>query len=539
MRNTYAVLRGASVLAIAGMLAVGATSMAASALAQTPKPQTQQPQPAARQAQAQTPPTVRKVVPTTKPTGARVAVPTNRQAAGRGPVVAAPAAAIEPVAFPIESAKPLVDQLVALGASPTDAAATITALEAKAVSQESVTSGRVVFGAAQAAGGKTIENLRLFGMSGVVADLARGDDGKFGGPGVTTVAAVQPAASAPATVGQPPRGGADLVRIDDVRPVGSTVPAAPRPAFDARPVVGGADVDRDDPRRWQANTAGVAPPSRAVVQSSIGVQRVRADRDSRTALTRAGLDSNSVRAAAAALAAVAPAGLNPATANMELVHGRTDDGQVRLVAASVYDGRQRGQAWWFAPRGQPDGFFDNNGARVGDGSMTMPVEGSRISSPFGPRRLWLRGGYAFHNGIDLEGKTGTPIVAAADGVVDHVGWYLNYGQTVRVVHTDSLTTSYHHMSRYAPGLRAGTKVRRGEVIGFVGSTGRSTGPHLHFCVWIDGAATDPAPYVNGGMGNLNGADMVAFREWQRWAQGIAGRNAPAASGDPTFRADRL
>ena len=513
MRNTYAVRRRASVMAIAGMLAVGTVTIALPSLAQTAKPPVLPPAPATvRQAQAQTPPAARKVVPTTKPTGARVAVPTSRQTAGRG-LIAAPATTIEPVAFPIEPGKSLLDQIVALGANPADATAAIAAARAKGAILESVTSGRIVFGAPQAAGGKAIENLRLFGMSGVLADLARGDDGKFGGPGVAVLAiATPPAASAVAA-----------------------------PAINAAPAALGADQDRgaDDPRRWQANTAGVAAPSRTLVQSSIGVQRVRADGDSRAALTRAGLDSNSVRAAAAALAAVAPAGLNAATANMELVHGRTDDGQVRLVAASVYDGRQRGQVWWFAPRGQPDGFFDNNGARVGDGGMAMPVDGSRISSPFGPRRLWLRGGYAFHNGIDLEGKTGTPIVAAADGVVDHVGWYYNYGQTVRVVHTDSLTTSYHHMSRYAPGLRSGAKVRRGEVIGFVGSTGRSTGPHLHFCVMLDGSFIDPTPYVNGGMGNLTGQDLVTFRDWQRWAQGIAGRGAPTPSRDATLGADRL
>jgi murein DD-endopeptidase MepM/ murein hydrolase activator NlpD len=136
--------------------------------------------------------------------------------------------------------------------------------------------------------------------------------------------------------------------------------------------------------------------------------------------------------------------------------------------------------------------------RVGDSGMALPVAGGQISSPFGMRHLGFAA--AFHNGIDLAGQFGTPIVAAADGVVDYADWYYNYGNTVRIVHSDSLVTSYSHMSGLAPGVGPGTRVRKGQLIGYVGSTGRSTGPHLHFCVLVDGRFVNPSLYIGGDGG---------------------------------------
>jgi hypothetical protein len=92
---------------------------------------------------------------------------------------------------------------------------------------------------------------------------------------------------------------------------------------------------------------------------------------------------------------------------------------------------------------------------------------------------------------------------------------------VRIVHGDSLATSYSHMSSFAPGVGPGTRVRKGQLIGYVGSTGRSTGPHLHFCVLVDGRFVNPAPYVAGGGGRLGPQDLVSFRDWQRTTAGMA------------------
>lgn len=140
-----------------------------------------------------------------------------------------------------------------------------------------------------------------------------------------------------------------------------------------------------------------------------------------------------------------------------------------------------------------------------------------MSSPFGTRYYYGRkSGSGFHNGIDYEGKVGEPIYAAADGVINHQGWYFNYGRTVKVSHAESFETLYAHMSRFADGMGPGTRVRKGDLIGYVGSTGRSTGPHLHFSVIVNGQFVNPQPYIseNGGHGALAGKSLVAYRQWQ-------------------------
>jgi murein DD-endopeptidase MepM/ murein hydrolase activator NlpD len=123
----------------------------------------------------------------------------------------------------------------------------------------------------------------------------------------------------------------------------------------------------------------------------------------------------------------------------------------------------------------------------------VPVDGYRLSSSFGMRNHPVTGGRRAHQGLDLAVKTGTPIRAAADGVVEKANWFGAYGLYVALDHGGSMETRYGHMSRLnvAPGQR----VRQGEIIGYVGSTGRSTGPHLHYEVRIAGRAVDPTPYM--------------------------------------------
>lgn len=396
----------------------------------------------------------------------------------------------EASAFAVDANKGWADHLTALGVGKADADAVAKAIEIElAARPTTLTSGRAMVGAGVAGGGRQLVNLRMFNAAGTSFELQRGDDGQFsitgGAPAAPPANTAQVAAAAPV-----PQGSADGVQAED------------------------------DPRRWRApSDSPVAPrlstvPRSAPVAAGPGVYRVRANGNAVNALSGAGLDSGSAQAAAAALTAVLPADLNMAAANVEIVRQRGPDGHVTMVAASIYDDSRRARIWWFAPKDQPEGFFDDNGGRVGGAALMLPVD-SRISSPFGYRRLWARGGHAFHNGIDVEGKHGTPIMAAADGVIDYAGWYYNYGRTIRVVHNDQLATTYSHMSTFAPVAKPGTRVRRGEVIGYVGSTGRSTGPHLHFCVLIDGQFVDPAPYVQAGSGNLAGQDLVSFREWQR------------------------
>jgi murein DD-endopeptidase MepM/ murein hydrolase activator NlpD len=124
-----------------------------------------------------------------------------------------------------------------------------------------------------------------------------------------------------------------------------------------------------------------------------------------------------------------------------------------------------------------------------------PIEGGALSSPFGNRIDPLNGGRAFHAGLDFSAPAGTPIVAAAGGTVAYAGFRADYGWTVEIDHGNGLATRYAHASRLLIG--AGALVMPGERIALVGSTGRSTGPHLHFEVLRDGAQVNPRRYLAG------------------------------------------
>ncbi|MBM3644271.1 MAG: M23 family metallopeptidase [Alphaproteobacteria bacterium] len=218
---------------------------------------------------------------------------------------------------------------------------------------------------------------------------------------------------------------------------------------------------------------------------------------------------------------------------VDIAHGKTADGTPRILMAALTDGQDRKSIWWFAPPNQPEGWFDDQGERLGGTALANPRPGARVSSPFGVRRYYgRRSGTGFHNGIDYEGKIGDPILAAADGVINYQGWYFNYGRTVKVSHADNFETLYAHMTQFVVGLGPGSRVRRGEVIGYVGSTGRSTGPHLHFSTIVNGQFVDPAPFVSERGGPLAGDSLVAFRQWQQDIRGsVNSRGSRGRSSD--------
>jgi murein DD-endopeptidase MepM/ murein hydrolase activator NlpD len=152
----------------------------------------------------------------------------------------------------------------------------------------------------------------------------------------------------------------------------------------------------------------------------------------------------------------------------------------------------------------------------GDGnqSMEMPVNG-RQTSGFGNRFHPILGYERFHAGLDLAATAGTPIVAAADGKVVSAGWAGGYGRAVAIVHAGGIETKYGHMSRIA--AYAGEFVHRGDVIGYVGSSGLSTGPHLHFEVRKNGRPVNPMSVasIGGGPGVLQGQKLTAFHDQLR------------------------
>ena len=125
----------------------------------------------------------------------------------------------------------------------------------------------------------------------------------------------------------------------------------------------------------------------------------------------------------------------------------------------------------------------------------MPLEGARLTSGFGMRTHPVLGARRGHRGIDLASPTGTPIYATANGTVSRADWFSSYGLFIALDHGANLETRYGHLSRL--NVAEGQDVKKGDLIGYVGSTGRSTGPHLHYEVRIAGMAVNPVPYMQG------------------------------------------
>lgn len=123
----------------------------------------------------------------------------------------------------------------------------------------------------------------------------------------------------------------------------------------------------------------------------------------------------------------------------------------------------------------------------------MPLEQARVSSGYGMRNHPVLRKRARHNGIDLAAPTGTPVYATADGTVERANWFSSYGKYIQIGHGNAIETRFAHLSRIV--VSDGQKVRKGDLIGYVGSTGRSTGPHLHYEVRVDGRAVDPRPFM--------------------------------------------
>ena len=133
-----------------------------------------------------------------------------------------------------------------------------------------------------------------------------------------------------------------------------------------------------------------------------------------------------------------------------------------------------------------EGHYDKNGKSVKKALMKTPINGARLSSPFGMRKHPIDGFNKMHRGTDFAAPMGTPIMASGDGVVTKAGWCGGGGNCVKIKHNSTYQTIYAHMSKFARGIKIGVRVKQGQTIGYVGSTGKSTGPHLHYEVIVSG-----------------------------------------------------
>ncbi|MCB9994682.1 MAG: M23 family metallopeptidase [Hyphomicrobiaceae bacterium] len=162
-------------------------------------------------------------------------------------------------------------------------------------------------------------------------------------------------------------------------------------------------------------------------------------------------------------------------------------------------------------------FFDENGETGKRFLNRRPLQGggTRIASRFGWRIHPISGRRQLHAGVDLASPYGTPIYASGDGVIERAEWVSGYGRYIKIKHVNGYETAYGHMSAYADGMAPGVRVRQGQVIGYVGSTGYSTGPHLHFEIRINGNPVDPLSV------RLPRANTLPASEQSRFAQTVS------------------
>ena len=156
-------------------------------------------------------------------------------------------------------------------------------------------------------------------------------------------------------------------------------------------------------------------------------------------------------------------------------------------------------------------YFDQDGRSSKQFLLRNPVPNGQFRSGFGGRRHPILGYTRMHTGVDWAAPTGTPIIASGNGVVEKAGWSGGYGRQTIIRHSNGYETSYNHQSRIANGVAPGARIRQGQVIGYVGSTGLATGPHLHYELMVNGRKVDPMR-VRLPVGRvLKGADLEAFK----------------------------
>ena len=166
-----------------------------------------------------------------------------------------------------------------------------------------------------------------------------------------------------------------------------------------------------------------------------------------------------------------------------------DNGKIyetgNIIFADLKLSGVKNSLYYFAKKNS-EGFYDKNGKSIKKALMKTPINGARLSSKFGMRKHPIDGFNKMHRGTDFAAPMGTPIMASGDGVIIKAKWCGGGGNCIKIKHNSTYQTIYAHMSKFAIGIKAGKRIKQGQIIGYVGSTGKSTGPHLHYEVIENG-----------------------------------------------------
>jgi len=190
--------------------------------------------------------------------------------------------------------------------------------------------------------------------------------------------------------------------------------------------------------------------------------------------------------------------------------GRLEYNDIKY-ASIVIDGKQLEYFKFITDDGYVD-YFNREGKNVKKSILKTPLDGARISSNFGMRKHPISGFNKMHKGVDFAAPTGTPIYAGGNGIVEYIGRNGGYGKYIRIRHNNGYKTAYAHLSSYKKGISKGVRVNQGEVIGYVGSTGNSTGPHLHYEIIYQNKHVNPLKLKLPSGKILRGKELEKFKE---------------------------
>lgn len=199
--------------------------------------------------------------------------------------------------------------------------------------------------------------------------------------------------------------------------------------------------------------------------------------------------------------------------------GLEETGELQYAVLHLAKRNQPIELVRFVDNGRAE-FFYPDGVSVKALLMKTPIDGARLTSSFGMRWHPILGYSRMHQGVDFGASTGTPVMAAGNGVVSYTGWHGGHGNTVILTHQNGLQTLYGHLSAFARGMRPGMRVAQGQVIAAVGSTGLSTGPHLHYEVHISGKPVNPQDKRLPTGRRLTGPALAAFKSQLALARNV-------------------
>lgn len=185
----------------------------------------------------------------------------------------------------------------------------------------------------------------------------------------------------------------------------------------------------------------------------------------------------------------------------------------KILYANLNSQKTNYNIYRFSPTGKKEDlqFFSEDGQSIKSTLLRTPVKVARISSHYGYRKKHPVLGYGrMHKGVDFAASIGTPIYASGNGTVSFIGWKSGYGRFILIKHDNTLSTAYAHASRFANGLKKGSRVKQGDIIAYVGNSGRVTGPHLHYEVRINGKQVNPMEFKSKPGIKLTGTKLAEF-----------------------------